>query len=99
MRCLPHVSLDTRGNLILGLPLKSKIEAPKQGLSYEFLEGSPNAKTGPVLTGHANGVTTVNVAEADDAERERRRLQLAEHHRTLLGNSRHESGHYYWDRL
>jgi hypothetical protein len=44
-------------------------------------------------------VITVNLAEADDAERERRRLAMHEPYRTLLGHFRHEAGHYYWDRL
>jgi hypothetical protein len=52
-----------------------------------------------VLTGHDNGIITLNLAEADDAERERRRVQLHEPYRTLLGHFRHEIGHYYWDRL
>ena len=51
------------------------------------------------MTGHAQGVITLNVAEADDAERVRRRDELHEPYRTLLGHLRHESGHYYWDRL
>ncbi len=52
------------------------------------------------MTGHADGVITVNLAEADDAERERRRQGLGEPYRTLLGHMRHESGHYYyWDLL
>jgi hypothetical protein len=46
-----------------------------------------------------DGVITVNIAEADDAERERRRTVMYEPYRTLLGHMRHESGHYYWDRL
>jgi hypothetical protein len=41
----------------------------------------------------------INIAEADDAERERRRQGMAEPYRTLLGHLRHESGHYYWERL
>ena len=52
-----------------------------------------------MLTGHADGVITLNVAEADEVERERRRLRLHEPYRTLLGHFRHEVGHYYWDRL
>jgi hypothetical protein len=44
-------------------------------------------------------VITLNLAEADDAEREQRRTQLHEPYRTLLGHFRHEIGHYYWDRL
>ena len=51
------------------------------------------------MTGHANGVITLNLAEADDAERERRRVQLFEPQRTLVGHFRHESGHYYWSVL
>ena len=30
------------------------------------------------MTGHADGVITINLAEADDAERERRRQQMGE---------------------
>src|SRR5205085_11879455 len=40
-----------------------------------------------------------NVAEVDDAERERRKKELGEPYRTLLGHFRHEIGHYYWTRL
>ncbi len=87
--------------LCLELPLATKAEDPERGLAFEFLldpdPGTPGAA--PVLTGHANGVITINVAEADDAERERRRNALKEDYRTLLGHFRHEIGHYYWDRL
>jgi len=82
----------------LGLPLASKIEEPEIGLAFEFLADAPEGAA-PVLTGHNDGLITLNVAEADDAEREKRRLQLGEPYRTLLGHFRHESGHYYWDRL
>lgn len=53
----------------------------------------------PVLTGHADGVITVNIAEADPAERESRRTRLGEPYRTVLGHLRHEMGHFYWDVL
>lgn len=66
------------------------------GPLFEFLEDQPGQ---PVLTGHAEGVITINVAEADDAERVRRREAMHEPYRTLLGHFRHESGHYYWGRL
>jgi hypothetical protein len=82
----------------LGLPVISKVEDPVNGLAFEFLTDSPD-KSSVVLTGHRDGVITLNVAEANDAEREKRRLQMAEPYRTLLGHFRHESGHYYWDRL
>lgn len=52
-----------------------------------------------VLTGHDGGAITLNIAEADDDERERRRVAMHEPYRTLLGHFRHEIGHYYWDLL
>lgn len=71
------------------------------GLVFDFLadEIPPSGEVVPVTTGHADGVITLAVAEADDAERERRRTDLGEPYRTLLGHFRHEIGHYYWDRL
>jgi len=81
----------------LRCPIESRLQNPERGLAYEFL--SDEASGQPVLTGHAHGIITVNVAEANDAERERRRLQMHEPYRTLLGHFRHEVGHYYWERL
>jgi hypothetical protein len=85
----------------LGLPVepKSSDAAPgaDKGLVFEFLADVPGS--GPALTGHNQGVITINLAEADDAQRERRRSQLHEPYRTLLGHFRHEIGHYYWDLL
>lgn len=87
--------------LALGLPLESRAEDPGHGLAFDFLvevpDGTGNAPT--ILTGHAEGLITLNLAEADDAERERRRTQMGEPYRTLLGHFRHEVGHHYWDRL
>jgi len=51
------------------------------------------------LTGHDDGRIVIALAEADDAEREKRRNAMGEPYRTLLGHFRHEIGHYYWDRL
>ncbi|SDT92401.1 hypothetical protein SAMN05444156_0784 [Verrucomicrobium sp. GAS474] len=80
----------------LDLPLLNRIDDPRQGLSFRFLADAPGM---PVLTGHEDGIITLNIAEADDGERERRRLSMQEPYRTLLGHFRHEIGHYYWDRL
>jgi hypothetical protein len=81
----------------LRLPVETQAESPA-GLAFEFLaDVAPGASS--IMTGHADGVITINVAEADDAERERRRHQMGEPYRTLLGHFRHEIGHYYWDRL
>ena len=85
--------------LNLDLPLPTKAQDPVRGLAFEFLVDPEVPGAQPVLTGHAGGVITINVAEADDAERERRRNSLKEDYRTLLGHFRHEVGHYYWDRL
>lgn len=65
--------------------------------TFDFLEDVPGQP--PVMTGHFNGVITLNVAEADDDERARRRLAMLEPYRTLLGHLRHESGHFFWDVL
>jgi len=85
--------------LDLGLPVVSKTVDAEQGLAFEFKADEAGEGETPVLTGHAEGVITLNIAEADDAERERRRTQLREPYRTLLGHFRHETGHYYWDLL
>jgi hypothetical protein len=81
----------------LGLPIDAADEHDGEGLAFQFMADTPGGDA--VLTGHSNGVITINVAEADDAERERRRNQLGEPYRTLLGHMRHEIGHYYWDVL
>ena len=81
----------------LGISPVSKSEDPVKGLSFHFLsEEESDAK---VLTGHSNGVITIELGEADKAMLEARRQQLGERYRTLLGHFRHEIGHYYWDRL
>jgi hypothetical protein len=52
-----------------------------------------------VVTGHADGVITLDLSESDDAHRERLRDRFGEPHRTVLGHFRHEIGHYWWPRL
>jgi len=83
--------------LALGLPVKAKSEDPEHGLAFDILRSPID---GPkVLTGHNNGLITLNAEEADDVKREEIRTALHEPYRTLLGHFRHEIGHYYWDRL
>ena len=67
------------------------------GPVFEFLADLPGGP--PILTGHLGGTITLNIAEADDDERARRRIALGEPYRTLIGHLRHESGHFYWDQL
>ena len=52
-----------------------------------------------MTTGHDDGIITVDLAESDDAHRERTRSRLGEAYRTMLGHFRHEIGHYYWPTL
>jgi len=87
--------------LELGLPLLKRGADDPCGLEFDFLGDStqPNGDISRVLTGHENGVIRINVAEADDVERERQRQRHREPYRTLLGHFRHEIGHYYWDKL
>jgi hypothetical protein len=81
------------------LPLQNRILDPAHGLVFNF-PAEPPAGNGPrVVTGHDNGVITVALIEADNVEREKRRGQMHEPYRTLLGHFRHEVGHYYWDLL
>lgn len=88
------------GLLRLELPLTSWQDDRGHGLAFDFLSAEDVAGSDSgVQTGHANGVITIDIAEADHAEREQNRQDMSEAYRTLLGHFRHESGHYYWDRL
>jgi hypothetical protein len=82
--------------LQLGLPLENAGGSCHRSLRFRFLQDRENA---PVKTGHEDGVITLNIAEADADEREHRRVAFHEPYRTLIGHFRHESGHFYWDRL
>jgi hypothetical protein len=81
----------------LGLPLANRVDDPEHGLAFDVLADTPG---GPkVMTGHDEGIITLALSEADDAERERRRTAMGEPYRTLLGHVRHETGHHYWNVL
>jgi hypothetical protein len=81
------------------LPLATVNEDPSHGLSFEFLADPPANVEPKILTGHDEGKITIALNEAQDAERERRRVAMGEPYRTLLGHFRHEVGHHYWDIL
>lgn len=84
----------------LGLPVVSRHDQVN-GLAFDFLAGERLglSEQGRVLTGHNAGVITLNLAEADPVMREQMRYEMAEPYRTVLGHFRHETGHYYWERL
>jgi len=80
--------------LSIGLP----VDASR--LRFAFKEDrrtNPNVHDDFVSIGHANGVITINAAEADEVYREQMRQLMNEPYRTLLGHFRHESGHYYFN--
>lgn len=83
--------------LALGLPVVSRHIDPVHGMTFDFLSSVPGGLH--VMTGHNEGVITLNAEEAEDAVRERIRAEMREPYRTLLGHFRHEIGHYYWDLL
>jgi hypothetical protein len=74
----------------LGLPVEGFAER-EGGLAFDLLSSASTA----VTTGHADGVITLDLAEADPAHRERMRMAMDEPYRTVLGTLRHEIGHYY----
>jgi hypothetical protein len=85
--------------LKLSLPLETRVDNPEHGLAFDFLADDATPHSASVLTGHDNGLITLALREADDSVREKVRGEMGEPYRTLLGHFRHESGHYFWDRL
>jgi len=86
----------------LELPLTNGWQDPENGLLIDFIDdgrSQPSYGDSFISTGHLNGVITVNPLEADDIARTTARTELNQRYRTVLGHMRHESGHYYWDRL
>ena len=87
--------------LRLRLPIVGK-DQDDQGLAFQFIEDqrtNPEVSEELVTTGHLNGLITVNIAEADLVNRALTRQFTGELYRTLLGHFRHESGHYYYNKL
>lgn len=79
----------------LGFPVIGKDPAtggdPQEGLAFDLLSSVAE----DVVIGHEDGVITIDLAESDDAHREKVRARLDEPYRTMLGHFRHEIGHYY----
>ncbi|WP_405487974.1 putative zinc-binding metallopeptidase [Nocardia sp. NBC_00511] len=76
----------------LGLPLVDRTVDPERGLAFDLLASADEN----VITGHADGVITVDLAEGDDLHREQLRIEMDEPYRTMLGHFRHEIGHYFY---
>jgi hypothetical protein len=85
--------------LKLRMPLVTRAE-DAEGLAFDFIaDRDGGGGHAAVMTGHDSGLITINLAEADDPERERQRSEMGEAYRTLLGHFRHEIAHYFWTRL
>lgn len=90
----------------LKLPVVNRRQDPVKGLGFAFLADHVEDEYGNELTvknyvstGHAAGIVTINIIEAEHSARIQVRESLNESYRTLMGHFRHESGHYYWDRF
>ncbi len=88
-RCLVH-QLDR-----MGLPIEGRSPQHPDGVVFDLV-AIPGAKS---LTGHLDGVVTLDLAETDDLHREQLRAAFGEASRTVLGHLRHEIGHYLWPAL
>jgi len=79
----------------LSLPIEPRSTAAPDGLAFDlvYLPGEGG------ITGHLDGVVTLDLAEVDDRLRDDLRRRLGEPFRTVIGHLRHEIGHYYWGRL
>lgn len=83
------------------LPHPTRAEDPALGLAFDFLADT-RGKDGTVqrvLTGHDDGLITINIDEGDLTVRTERQSAMDEPYRTVIGHMRHEIGHFYWSQL
>jgi hypothetical protein len=80
---------------MLGLSFEMRSTSTPDGLVFDLVH-VPGERG---VTGHFDGVVTLDLAEADDRYRDALRRQLGESFRTVIGHLRHEVGHYFWSRL
>jgi hypothetical protein len=94
MAAYAHTEADKRRLvyqlLDLNLPVVAA-EDDRHGLAFDLLSSASEK----VITGHADGVVTIDLAEDRDPHREAMRAEMGEAYRTMLGHLRHETGHYY----
>jgi hypothetical protein len=79
----------------LKLPIVGRDQDPERGLAFDLLSSEHET----VLTGHDDGLITLNLVEGDDVHLEQLRIAMNEPYRTLLGHFRHQIGHYYFHAL
>ena len=79
----------------LGLPVEARTDAMPDGLVFDLV----HLPGEPALTGHRDGVITLDVLEAGDGRPDALRHQLDESFRSVRGHLRPEIGHHHWARL
>ena len=92
------VAESAKRRLIFGLDeleLPIKISDGSSGVAFDLLSSTQ----GKIITGHQNGIITLDLAESNDSHREALRESMDEPYRTVLGHFRHEIGHYYCELL
>lgn len=79
----------------LALPVGPRSPDLPDGLAFDlvYLPGEGG------ITGHLDGVVTLDLAETDEGHRSQVRRDLDETFRTVIGHLRHEIGHHYFARL
>lgn len=92
---------QAKRRVLAGLRRWGWFGAADDGPRPEFHMLSEATASGPadITMGHASGLVTINLAESDAAERVRRREQLGEPYRTMVGHFRHEIAHFLFERL
>lgn len=91
----------------IGLHIVDRRTDPDDGLEFQFMEDIREydpythalVRYQQIMTGHDTGTITINIQEADHSHREAVRENMNEAYRTPLGHIRHETGHYFWDKL
>ncbi|MFD1342739.1 zinc-binding metallopeptidase family protein [Litorisediminicola beolgyonensis] len=66
---------------------------------FRLLSEETASGAAQVTMGHADGLITINVSEADEATRAQRQEDMGELYRTMLGHLRHETAHFLFVRL
>lgn len=66
---------------------------------FHFLAEATRHGKARITMGHADGLITMNVMEADPVIRTSRREKLGENYRTMMGHLRHELAHFIFQRM
>jgi hypothetical protein len=76
----------------LELPIEPRSDGLADGLAFDLVHLPSEGG----ITGHLDGVITLDLVETDEGHRSQLRRDLDERFRTVIGHLRHEMGHYYW---